>query len=276
MTAINEIDSTWNYLLILVMYRNIYIYVIMLIILLTSLPAYALDVSGYQPVAPFGVFSTASAETPEPSQSAVAFSFEKVGDPDFYRYSTQLALGLTKTTEFGMNIPYIKDDIEEGLEDITFSFKHRFFEEGKYGPSAAYLLTVAKSSNNQQYSTKGGYGGGVIVSKRLGPFKVHANAIYMQPGDDNLQEDIRGSIGLVFLADHNFSILAEIMTRSTVASKNVDQSEGRIGYRFMYGNRIYSTLAVGLGLDDKGPDYRILLSVSLLFPKQKMSYENLD
>ena len=146
---------------------------------LCSVPAssMAMDMSGYQPPAPFRVFSTASADTPEQMQSAVSFTFEKVGTPDFKRYSTQLAMGITNSIEFGINIPYVDDSVEEGIEDITFSIKHRFFDEGKYGPSAAYILTGAKSSNNEQYSTKGGYGGGLIASKRLGPMQVLLNVL---------------------------------------------------------------------------------------------------
>ncbi|MFC1549457.1 hypothetical protein ACFL4R_01140 [Nitrospirota bacterium] len=251
---------------------------IIVIMLLVSLPAtsMALDMSGYQPPAPFGVFSTASAETPEPMQSAVSFTFEKVGKPDFKRYSTQLAMGLTRSIEFGINIPYVDDSIDEGIEDITFSIKHRFFDEGKYGPSAAYILTGSKSSNNEQYSTGGGYGGGLIASKRLGPVQVLINALYSNPKQEGLEEDIRGSLGFIFAADHNFNLLADIMVRKSYYSRSLDQAEARIGYRFLYGNRVYSTLGVALGIDDKGPDYRILLSVSLLFPKKKMSVEALD
>lgn len=238
--------------------------------------AMALDMSGYQPPAPFGVFSTASAETPEPMQSAVSFTFEKVGEPDFKRYSTQLAMGITRSIEFGVNIPYVDDSVEQGIEDITFSIKHRFFEEGNYGPSAAYILTGAKSSNNEQYSTDGGYGGGLIASKRIGPLQVHANVLYTDPNQEGLLNDIRGSLGFVFAADHNFNLLAELFARKSYYSRSLDQAEARIGYRFLYANRVYSTLGVALGIDDKGPDYRILLSISLLFPKKKISVEALD
>lgn len=245
---------------------------------LASVPAssLAMDMSGYQPPAPFGVFSTASAETPEPMQSAVSFTFEKVGEPDFKRYSTQLAMGVTRSVEFGINIPYVDDSVEQGIEDITFSIKHRFFDEGKYGPSAAYILTGAKSSNNVQYSTKGGYGGGLIASKRIGPVQVLLNALYTAPKDDALEDEIRGSVGFIFAADHNFNLLAELLARKSYYSRSLDQAEARIGYRFLYSNRVYSTLGVALGIDDKGPDYRILLSISLLFPKKKVSVEALD
>jgi hypothetical protein len=252
--------------------------IIIVLLSIVSFPAtsMALDMSGYQPPAPFGVFSTASAETPEPMQSAVSFTFEKVGEPDFKRYSTQLAMGLTRSLEFGINIPYVDDSVEKGMEDITFSIKHRFFDEGKYGPSAAYILTGSKSSNNEQYSTGGGYGGGFIVSKRIGPVQVLLNALYTSPRYEYLEDDIRGSLGFIFSADHNFNLLAEITARKSYYSRSLDQAEARIGYRFLYGNRIYSTLGVALGVDDKGPDYRILLSISLLFPKKEMSVEALD
>lgn len=273
---VRVIDSVHGYLLFFSHMRHALVVALMASFLCVPTVAHAAEMIGYQPPAPFGVFSTASAESPEPMQSAVAFTFEKVGDPDFIRYSSQLAMGITRSMEFGINLPYYEDDAEEGMEDITFSFKHRFFDEGKYGPSAAYILTATKSSNNENLSTKGGYGGGLIASKRLGPVQVLMNVIYTAPKEETLEDDIRGSLGFQFAADHNFSLLAEILARKTYYSRSVDQTEGRIGYRFMYGNRIYSTLAVGMGFDDKGADYRVMLSISLLFPKKKVSFENMD
>ena len=105
---------------------------------------------------------------------------------------------------------------------------------------------------------------------------MHANALYTSPGDDDLLDDIRGSLGFVFAADHNFNLLAEVLARKSYYSRSLDQAEARMGYRFLYAHRVYSTLAVAMGIDDKGPDYRIILSISLLFPKKKMSVETLD
>lgn len=239
-------------------------------------PLLAMDLSGYLPATPFGVFSTASTETPEKMQSAVAFTVEKVGNPDYYRYSTQLAMGVTPNIEFGVNFPYVEEENDEGVEDITFSVKHRFFEEGRYGPSAAYILIASKASNNERYSTGGAYGGGVVASKRIGPLQVHVNVIYTAPEDEAFEDEIRSSLGFVFAADHNFNLLAEIMARKSYESNSVDKTEVRMGYRFLYRNRIYSTLGFGLGLDDAGPDYRIMLSISLLFPKKQIAVEDLN
>jgi len=185
-------------------------------------------------------------------------------------------MGITESIEFGINIPYVDDSVEQGIEDITFSIKHRFFDEGKYGPSAAYILTGAKSSNNEQYSTKGGYGGGLIVSKRLGPMQMLLNVLYTSPNQEGLEDEIRGSMGFIFASDHNFNLLGELLARKSYYSRSLDQAEARIGYRFLYANRLYSTLGVALGIDDKGPDYRIQLSISFLFPKKKVSVEALD
>lgn len=243
---------------------------------IVPVPLMAMDMSGYRPAPPFGVLSTASADTPEKMQSAVAFSVEKVGNPDYYRYSTQLAMGVTRNIEFGINFPYVEEENDEGVEDITFSVKHRFFEEGRYGPSAAYILLASKASNNESYSTGGAYGGGLVASKRIGPLQVHINMIYTAPEDEAFEDEIRSSLGFVFAADHNFSLLAEIIARKSYESNSVDKTEARMGYRFLYGNRIYSTLAFGLGLDDAGPDYRIVLSISLLFPKKQIAVEDLN
>lgn len=226
----------------------------------------AFDLSGPQPPAPFGIFSTMSADSPKKGSSAVAFSFEQSGEPDFYRYSSQLAVAVTGNVELGMNIPYV-DDETTGLEDISFTLKHRFFEEGMYGPSIAYLLIASTASNTEELSTEGGAGAGLIASKRIGPVKGHINLIYRTPWDSSLEDEIRFSAGIDFAASHDFRILAELYTRKGHFSDKVDQREARLGYRFLYGERVFSTIGVAFGLNNKPPDYRIMASISLIFPR---------
>jgi len=228
--------------------------------------ALAFDISGPQPPAPYGVFSTLSADSPRTGRSAVAFMYEKSGEPDFSRYSTQLAVAVTNTVEFGMNIPYVDNDAT-GIEDIAFHLKHRFFEEGMYGPSVAYLVTASLASNNEEYSTDGRGGLGIIASKRVGPVKAHLNLIYSKPWDSSLEDEIRFSAGIDFAASHDFRILAELLTRKSHFSDEVDHQEARVGYRFMHDERTFSTIGVGFGMSNKPPDFRIIASVSLIFPR---------
>lgn len=227
----------------------------------------ATEISGPQPPAPFGVFSTFSADSPEGGRSAVAFTFERAGDPDFSRYSSQLALGVTDNLELGMNIPYV-DNGENGLEDIAFTLKHRFFQEGMYGPSVAYILTAALSSSNDELSTDGNIGGGLVTSKRLGPFKAHLNLFYLAPWDDDLKDEVRFSGGMEFAASHDFKLLSEVLLKKSNFSDDLDHKELRVGYRFLYKDEVFSTIGVGIGLDDKEPAFRIIASISLIFPRK--------
>lgn len=234
--------------------------------------ASARDLSGHQSPAPYSVFSTISAESPKQGRSAVAFGFEESGD-DFSRFSSQFAIGITNTVEAGLNVPYV-DNSTSGLEDISLSLKHRFFRESKYGPSVAYLLTTSIGSSNEELSTDGRVGGGLIASKRVGPVMGHLNLFYSVPYDPALDDEVRASAAIVFSAAHNFKILGEVYTRKSHYSEHkMDQQEARIGYMFNYGDDLYTVIGVGFGLNDKKPDYRVMASLSFLFTGGKKSIE---
>jgi hypothetical protein len=226
------------------------------------------DLSGLQPPAPYGVFSTFSANTPEKKHSAVAFSVEKSGSPDFLRLSTQLVYGITDNVELGISVPYVENSVS-GLEDIAFGLKHRFFGEGKYGPSVAYVLTASPSSGTEDLSTEGRVGGGIALSKRLGPFYGHTNLFYIVPGDSQLEDEIRLSAGVDFSAAHNFRVLGEFLGRKSHFSDEVDDLEFRFGYRFLSRQDMFTTLGVGFDIEDRHPEYRLIASISLLFPHYK-------
>lgn len=226
------------------------------------------DLSGLQPPAPYGVFSTISANTPERGRAAVAFSVEKSGKPDFFRLSSQFAFGVTDNVEVGMNIPYFENS-EEGLEDIAFGLKHRFFNEGRHGPSLAYIVTGSVDSGTEGLGTGGRFGGGLAVSKRIGPVYGHANALWCRPFDSDFEDEIRLSAGIDFSAAHNFKILGELFGRKSHFSEEFDQLEARMGYRFTGRDYTLTTLGVGFGIKDRFPGYRLMASVSLLFPRQE-------
>jgi hypothetical protein len=230
------------------------------------------DILGIQPPPPYGVFSTMSADSPDEGRAAFAVSMEKTGEPDIYRYSAALEMGLMNTVSIGLTIPYF-DNLEDGIEDISFSLKHRFYRGEKYGPSLAYLITAALDSGTGEHSSRGNVGAGLVASKRVGPVIGHANFIYSFPGDSHLEEEVRFSAGIDFSAAHNFKVLGEIYGKKSFFSRDVDQLEARIGYRILAGEGFYATLGVGFGLGDRAPEYRVMASISLLLPRIKRPIE---
>ena len=145
---------------------------------------YAFDISGLQPLAPNGVFSTFSAESLQKNKSSVEIAAEKSREPDFYRFSLKAAYGLSDNLEFNLTVPYVYHYLGErnGLEDIAVGFKHRFYDEEKYGPSMAYLLSASIPSGADALTSDGRVEAGLIVSKRVGPFSGHVNFFYEKPG----------------------------------------------------------------------------------------------
>ena len=105
---------------------------------------YAFDISGLQPLAPDGVFSTFSAESLPKNRSSVEIATEKSEAPDFYRFSLKAAYGITDKLEFNMTVPYVYHFTGDssGIEDIAVGLKYRFHDEGKYGPSMAYMINA--------------------------------------------------------------------------------------------------------------------------------------
>lgn len=248
---------------------------VLLIFLLLPLGAQAADLSGPIAPAPYGVFSTISTETPGAGMSAVAFSVEKSAGPDYYRYSSQVSMGITNNMELGLNVPYIDNSVT-GIEDINVSLKHRFFEEGKYGPSVAYLLTGTFASNTEELSTGGSMGAGIAVTKRIGPFKAHLNALASHPWDAHLENELRFSGAVDFSASHHFNIMAEFFTRKGYFSNEYDQREVRLGYRFFYKEGVYSTIGVGFGINNTQPEHRIQASLSMVFPSFNPTVERVE
>jgi hypothetical protein len=234
----------------------------------------AVQLSGPVSPSPFSVFSTISAESPEQGQAAVSISGEKSGKPDYYRFSTQISLGITDNIEFGINIPYF-DNTYSGLEDIAASLKHRIIEEGDMGPSLAYLLTGSVQSSTEDTSTDGRLGAGVVCTKRVGPVRGHANLIYAVPGDSTLEDEVRFSAGFEFSAANNFDILAEVFGRKSHFSTSADELEARFGYRILYGKGVFSTIGAGLGLDGKESDYRLIASITISFPRRETAIEKI-
>jgi hypothetical protein len=233
--------------------------------------AYGFDISGLQPVAPYGLFSTFSAESLPASKIAFETGFERSKKPDFYRFSARAAYGISDSIEFDITVPYLYNfaDSVDGMGDISFGLKHRFYEEGKYGPSLAYLLNASVNNGREEFGTRGRFGAGLIVSKRVGPFRGHFNFFYERPGTGALQDEITFLGGIDFSAAHNFKMLGEVLARKSHFSNEYDQVEARFGYRFRTTDSIYTTFGVGVDLKRRSPEYRILISISYTPPEEK-------
>jgi len=175
------------------------------------------EIKGLQPVDPNGIFSTFSAESFPRGKAGVAIAAEVSFDPDLYRLIFKTAYGLSDNLELDITAPYaFGSGIPDGFEDIAFGLKHRFFEEGKYGPSLAYILTGSVPSGSDRLTTGGRFGGGFIVSKRVGPVNGHVNLFYEKPGNGDLRSEVSLLSGLDFAAAHNFQVLAELLVRGVI------------------------------------------------------------
>lgn len=232
--------------------------------------SYGFEVTGIQPVDPYGVFSTFSAESLPQGKVALSAGSEVSIDPDFYRFVFKSAYGITDNLEILLTVPYVfGNDITDGFEDPAFGLKHRFFDEGRYGPSLAYVLNASLPSGRSQLSTDGRYGLGLVISKRIGPVNGHLNLFYEKAGSGEFEDDISFLAGLDFAASHNFKFLAELYCKKSHASGKLDSVEGRLGYRFTTTDFIYTTFGAGFDLKNRNPETRIIFTVTFLSPAEK-------
>ena len=244
---------------------------LILALLLFSGESFAFDVSGLQPVAPNSIFSTFSTESLPKNKVSAELGFEKSKDPDFYRFSLKSAYGISDSMEFNLTVPYVYNfnTTTDGMEDIAIGFKHRFYDEGKYGPSLAYLINASLNNGRDEFSTHGRYGIGLIVSKRVGPFKGHVNFFYERPGTGSLSDEITFLGGIELSAAHNFKMLGELLVQKSHFSNEYDRVEARFGYRIKTSDSIYTTLGIGTDLSRRSPEYRFLISISYTPPEEK-------
>lgn len=240
------------------------------ILLLLTGTGYAIDLKGIQPVDPYGIFSAFSAESLPQGKAAFSGAADISVDPDFSRFVFKTAYGLTNSIELMMTVPYVlRNDVGDGFEDVALGFKHRFFEEAKYGPSLAYMLNASLPSGRDGLTTDGRYGGGIIISKRVGPVNSHLNLIYEKPGDGSFEDEVSFLAGIDFSASHNFKLLGELSCKKSHDSESVDLVEGRIGYRFRTTDRIYTSFGAGFDFKNRNPETRLMFSVTFLTPQKK-------
>ncbi|MBI5101615.1 MAG: hypothetical protein HZB33_07275 [Nitrospirae bacterium] len=232
---------------------------------------FAFDFTGLKPIAPDGVFSTFSTESLPKRSIAVDLSAERSNHPKFNRFGLTGAFGLTDSIELSFVVPYITryENSIEGAEDMSLGFKHRFYEEGKYGPSLAYMAHVSFNNGADQFSTQGRLGVGFIASKRVGPFKGHVNLKFEKPLGDALKNEVTLSAGIDLSAANNFNLLGELIVMKRQNSKEFDYYESRLGYRIRTTDYLFTTVGVGLNLKRTRPEYKFMVSVTVTSPHHR-------
>lgn len=231
----------------------------------------AFDIKGLQPVPPYGVFSTFSAESLKQNQVGVSLELERSVGPDFYRTSLKGAYGLHDKFEILFTLPYsfANKDAEDGIEDVSFGVKHRLINESDYLPAFAYLLTVSIPSDNNQISTDGRFGGGLLFTKKVGPFKGHLNLLYIVPGREEFHNEYDLNLGAELAVTHSSKFLAELVGRKDFDKRKLNLLEWRLGYRVATTDNIFTTIGAGWNFKNRTPDLRLMFSVSVILPFQK-------
>lgn len=235
--------------------------------------AYGFDRKGFSPTSPFSVFSTFSADSPKQNQVAIDFDYEMTNDPDIKRLNLNVSYGLTDKVELIANLPYnlsYRDDLNaDGAEDINLGFKHRIIDETVYLPAFAYFLFVSGDLGKEEFSTEGGVGGGLILTKKVGPVKAHANLIYFKPNKDGLRESYNLNLGSELRVSYNSVMLFEIIGKKTIDKNKIDFIEWRVGYRVKITDFSYTTVGVGFDIKNRTPGARFMFGVSMVLPGEK-------
>lgn len=253
------------------------IWIALIILMMPVASALAFEVEGLQPLPPYGVFSTFSAETLKQNHVGFSAGFERVAKPDFYRSTMQVAYGLHDRFEIDVTVPYVFnwDNHIDGLEDVNFGIRHRVLDEGTYNPAVAYLLTVAPPTGDDDFTTRGSHGAGLIFSKKVGPFEGHLNLLYKRPGKSNLSTEYDVNMGTELAVTRDSKLLAELLARRDYFKNKVNLVEWRLGYRIATLENLYTTIGAGFNIENRSPDYRLLFSVSIILPKEKKTLQKI-
>lgn len=246
---------------------------LLLVLVFMTIPVYlyAEDIKGLQPIQPYGVFSTFSAESLKAKDIGIALTLERTRSPDFYRITAQAAYGLRDNIELHINIPYMLkyEQTFYGFEDLCLGFKHRFIEEGRYNPALAYLLIASPGIGNSEFTTDGRIGAGLIASKKIGPFKGHANLLIYEPFRSGLNREYLINLGADLAVTHSTKVLAELVGRKNYFINRIDLLEWRIGLRQEIYEQTFAIVGAGFDIKDLKPQYRFLFSLSYVISTKK-------
>ncbi|MCI4625795.1 MAG: hypothetical protein L3V56_07515 [Candidatus Magnetoovum sp. WYHC-5] len=248
---------------------KVLIFLFFILLLVYPATSSGFDVKGSQPSQPNGVFSTFSTGNSGKGVVSLGFEFEQSLDPSYFRISATSSYAFTDYVELSITSPYMLKKYDNGFEDIHFSLKHKFMDEGLYTPSLAYLLSGSPDVEFKRDSLGGRVGGGLILTKKIGPFKTHTNLFFFEPADSKLKAEYDVLLGVDFPATHSVNVLTELVTTKSHFSSNIDHIEGRLGYRYRPVNFFYTTLGVGYEFKQRSPEFRFFLSLTFIYPKKE-------
>ncbi|WP_297210357.1 MULTISPECIES: hypothetical protein [Thermodesulfovibrio] len=241
--------------------------------------ANAFDRKGFSPTAPFSVFSTFSADSLNQNKVALDMNFEFTNDPQIQRTNLNISYGLTNNVEVSLNLPYnlvYHNSINtSGAEDLNFGIKHRFIEETTFTPAVAYLLFVSGDFGSKDFSTEGGIGGGLIVTKKVGPVRAHGNLLYFRPEKYGMKETWNINLGSELNVSYNSTLLFEIIGRKAIDKGKIDLIEWRLGYRVKVNDFSYTTVGAGFDIRNRTPDLRLMFGITFVLPKEKQRYKKI-
>jgi|Deesub1362B_J571_1020462.scaffolds.fasta_scaffold00011_102 hypothetical protein len=241
------------------------------VLLFLYLPAEAMDENKFMPVQPLGTFSTLSSYTFGEDRLGAMLGIEKVIDPEFTRFSLSVEYGLTENTDVLLNIPYVVDYFQNsGFQDVSIGFKQRIIPEKYISPSLSYLIGVT-IPGSRGISTRGSIGGGLLISKKVGPFSGNINLFYFLPAESGLDDEIQFNMGFVLSVAHNFDIITEMIIKDSHFSQKVDLVEGRLGYRVQLSSGAFGAVGIGYDFKNRDPEWRVLFGISITYPEQKRS-----
>lgn len=229
---------------------------------LCSTLAFAFELKGLQPIQPNGTFSGFGTDTIEKGTFDVGIDFERSIDTDYYRTTLKSGYGFSHDAELLMTVPYLIEweDTSDGFEDLSLGLKHRIFNESENSPSFAYLVKFSLPTGREKFSTDGAAGIGIVIGKKLGPFKSHLNLIYSVPFDDEYDEQVEFIFSVDLSAAHNFDILAELYAIDSYFVDSYETVEGRLGYRIRTSQNIYTLLWAGYDFKNRDPEFRLAIS----------------
>ena len=179
-----------------------------------------------------------------------------------------MSYALFDTVELLAAFPYVysADDHLYGAEDLNFGFKHHFVSETTYLPAVAYLLTLGAGIGKRELSTEGSFGGGLIFTKKVGPFRAHLNLLASNPQAKGLNTEYRINLGSEIAISHSTRVLAEIIGRKDYSENKIDLLEWRLGLRHATTDSIYTSVGAGFDFKRRAPECRLFLMISYILP----------
>lgn len=188
---------------------------------------------------------------------------ELVREPDIERVTLRAAYGISRSTDASLSASARRSAAADGAEDVGIGIRHRFSEEGKFGPSAAFLLAASLPAGSESRGTGSGTietEAMLITSKRIGPFTGHLNLGYNVFLSGKHENEIIYGGALDFSAARRIVLLAEIHGRK---AQGEDILEATIGYRNFLTESVSNTIGIGWGLGSREPEYRITVLFTL-------------